>query len=81
MNIEDAKAATMMACREFPDGKYDFLRCQIGEWIPTKVQVSVWKTVMENVFHLIAYGHDWERAVENYDKWNDKKKAKAAGLI
>jgi len=68
MDLQSAKDITGMACREMPVGKHDFLTCQIGKIVPTKIQISVYRHVIEQVFHLKAHGSTWEKAVENWEK-------------
>lgn len=72
MNIEIAKSLTGMACREFPDGPREFLRCQIGEWENVKVQTSAFRTIVDKVFRLHAYGETWEKAVEMLERKQKK---------
>jgi hypothetical protein len=66
MDIEDAKRLTRLCAREFPDTRFEFLRCQLGDIkiVPTKV--SVFKTVNESIFCLRFFGETWEEAVSSW---------------
>ena len=72
MNRKDAESLTGLSSREFPDGATDYLRCQLGRKESVLVQTSAFRTVPQIIFHLIAFGATWDKAVENWEKLQDK---------
>jgi hypothetical protein len=68
MDKKTAIALSGLVAREYPDGAYEFLRCQLGEFERKKVQLSAYRVVEEKVFHLLAYGKTWEEALEMLEK-------------
>ena len=63
-----ASQLTGLTCREFPEATFEFMRCQIGKTVPTMVKLSAYKSVNENVFHLRAYGTNWDEALDMFDR-------------
>ena len=72
MNKKDAESMTGLPCREYPDATQEFMRCQIGTNIPVKVQTSAFRTVSDVVFHLLAFGRNWDEALDMLERSRKK---------
>lgn len=48
--------------REFPEGKTDCLRCQVGRVVHEQRRLSKYKKPMLPLFHLLGFGKTMEEA-------------------
>jgi len=66
MNIEDAKRLTRLYAREYPDARFEFMRCQLGDVRVVPTKIGSYKTTNENVFCLRFFGETWDEAIGSW---------------
>jgi hypothetical protein len=75
MDKSTAEDITGLCGRHLPMASNEFLACQLGKNKQTTVQVSAFRSVHVPIFHLIAFGRDWEAAVSMWEKIEKKKQS------
>ena len=73
MTAKEAEILTKLDARENQKAHNEYLRCCLGEWEDIRVQTSAYRSVMQKVFRLIAFGDSWEKAVKMWER-NQKPK-------
>ena len=72
MTKQEAEVLTKLDARENGKARNDYLCCQLGHWEDIRVQTSAYRSVMQKVFRLVAFGDSWEKAVSMWE--NQQKK-------
>lgn len=70
MTATEAEGKTGLVSRSRPHATQPFLKCQLGIYVAEKrtvfdEELGRWATINVPLFHLMAFGHSWQRAADN----------------